>query len=80
MRKGKNSSIISQPKGSDCCSVFQPLDIHGLSSHYAAVVHGVMSKVVARLLNRVHHYSVVDLHGLSQARIEEKVMLFISLL
>lgn len=43
------------------------------------MMHGVTSKDVAQLLNRAHHYSVVDLHGLSQARIEEKVMLFISL-
>ncbi|WZZ80970.1 hypothetical protein YC2023_101542 [Brassica napus] len=30
--KGKSASFVSQPKGSDCCSIFRPLNTHCLSS------------------------------------------------
>ena len=68
--KGKSASFVSQPKGSDCCSAFLPLNIHCLSSQCVqSIVHGVMSDDVARLLNRARHYSAVRSHGLYQPRI-----------
>ncbi|KAH0894585.1 hypothetical protein HID58_057014 [Brassica napus] len=52
--------FVSQPKSSDFCSVFLPLNIHGLSSLcMQSIVRGVMSYDVSRLLNHAHHYSVV---------------------
>ncbi|WZZ46927.1 hypothetical protein YC2023_043186 [Brassica napus] len=52
--------LDSHPKSSDFCSVFLPLNIHGLSSLcMQSIVRGVMSYDVSRLLNHAHHYSVV---------------------
>ncbi|KAH0942293.1 hypothetical protein HID58_001930 [Brassica napus] len=44
--------FVSEPKGSDYCSVFLPSNIYCLSSEYCnSTVHGVMLDDVARFLN-----------------------------
>ena len=51
-KKVKLPLFVSEPKGSDYCSVFLPLNINCLSSHcMQSTVHGVMSDDVARFFN-----------------------------
>ena len=68
--KGKSASFVSQIKGSDCCSIFIPLNTHCLSLQcMQSIVHGVMPDDIARLLNRARYYSAVRFHGLYPPRI-----------
>ncbi|KAH0939364.1 LOW QUALITY PROTEIN: hypothetical protein HID58_006825 [Brassica napus] len=56
----KSVSFVSQPKGSDCCSIFILLNTHCISSKcMQSIVHGVMPDDIARLLNRACYYSAV---------------------